>query len=150
MTTKAKHYYQHKEVEVVRAAKAGDAGFDPHAGAQSLIELEDGTRRAVPDTDVLDDAKSNPKGGAHPAAPTPPTAPTPTPTIDVTGRPVGQAGVGRAGGPLDDSAGGSPPDTAVGDPDWRGASEPSPDALADEGVVAHNQRVAEDRATRRK
>lgn len=149
MTTKAKHYYQHKEVEVVRAAKAGDAGFDPHAGAQSLIELEDGTRRAVPDIDVLDDAKSNPKAAAHPAAPIP-APPIPTPGVDAAGRPVGQAGVGRAGGPLDDSAGGSPPDTAVGDPDWQGSGEPSPDALADEGVAAHNQRVAEDRATRRK
>lgn len=44
--------YQGNNVTVVRAAQAGDSGFDAAKAPQSLIRLEDGTQRVVLTSDV--------------------------------------------------------------------------------------------------
>lgn len=47
--------WQDQTVTVVRDAHIGDPGFDSNYGqAQSLIELEDGSQKTVPASDVKD------------------------------------------------------------------------------------------------
>ena len=44
--------YQGQTVTTIRAARQGDTGFDSTKSPQSLIKLEDGTEKVVPQGDV--------------------------------------------------------------------------------------------------
>ena len=44
--------YQGKTVTTIRAAQQGDDGFDATKSPQSLIKLEDGTQKVVPQGEV--------------------------------------------------------------------------------------------------